>query len=479
MSGRNGPLAWGRTHHFRHILARPSNSAEAIALLKTCAGPVLGYGQGRSYGDSCLNDGGLLLDTGSLDHFIAFDPCSGLVEAQAGVTLAEVLACLCQPSPDGSAWFPPVTPGTSWVTLGGAVANDIHGKNHHRYGSFGCHTPDFKLLRHDGQLLHCSAEQNEDLYRATIGGLGLTGLILSVSLRLRRVPGLMLVAEDIRFGGLDEFYELAAESESGWEYTVAWIDCLARGKAVGRGVFSRANHIPGPVAVISSAETKVAVPFAPPISPLSPITLRLFNSIYWHRLGMRGRTRRIMPYARSLYPLDAIGRWNLLYGRRGFHQYQCVLPPATARDGIAELLECIARSGEGSFLAVLKTMGRRSSPGLLAFSREGTTLALDFPNRGTSTLALLDRLDAIMMMAGGRVYPAKDGRMSAGTFAAGYPELSRFRRSIDPGFSSSFWRRVAADGDHHAASTPLRQKYPRSPIGGLSCGRDLHSSSTV
>jgi FAD/FMN-containing dehydrogenase len=435
-------LAWGRVHRFDHEVVRPRDVRGADAALHAASRPVLAYGQGRSYGDSCLNDRGVLLGTDQLDRFAAFDSATGLLQAQAGVTLADVLAAVCRPDPDGSAWFPPVTPGTRWVSLGGAIANDVHGKNHHRFGTFGAHVPAFTLLRRDGRTLRCSQRDEPELYAATIGGLGLTGLILDVTLQLRRVPGLMLVAEDIRFGGLDEFYALAADSEPAWEYTVAWIDCLASGGAMGRGIYSRANHVAGPMGAAAPLATSFSVPVAPPVTPLNGFSLRLFNALYWRKLGWRTQTRRVLPYAASLYPLDAIGGWNRLYGPRGFYQYQCVLPRATARDGIAELLAAIARSGQGSFLAVLKTLGERRSPGLLSFPMAGTTLALDFPNRGPSTLTLLDRLDAITLAAGGRLYPAKDGRMSAATFAAGYPSLGRFRRSVDPGFSSSFWRRV-------------------------------------
>ena len=321
-------------------------------------------------------------------------------------------------------------------------------------GSFGSHVPLLTLARSDGRVLACSPRENPELYRASIGGLGLTGLILDVELQLRRVPGLMLVTEDIRIASLDEFYALSAESEAGWEYTVAWVDCLARGRELGRGIFSRANHAPGPVGPTASLDQRLAVPVSPPWSPLNGFTLRLFNALYRRRLGWRRRARHLAAYAPVLFPLDAIGGWNRLYGRHGFYQYQCVLPPDTARDGIAELLDSVATAGEGSFLAVLKTLGDQRSPGLLSFPMPGTTLALDFPNRGPSTLALLDRLDRITLAAGGRVYPAKDGRMSPAMFAAGYPELGRFRDSVDPAFSSSFWRRVggASGSTRRAAS---------------------------
>ena len=213
---------------------------------------------------------------------------------------------------------------------------------------------------------------------------------------------------------------------------------------MGRGIFSRANHAPGPVGAVAPLDTRFAVPFTPPFSPLNRLTLRTFNALYRRRLGRR-RALRLAAYAPVLFPLDAIAGWNRLYGRRGFFQYQSVLPLESARDAVAEMLETVARAGEGSFLAVLKTMGPRRSPGLLSFPMLGTTLALDFPNRGAPVLALLDRLDEITRAARGRVYPAKDGRMSSAAFADGYLEgdLARFRESVDPAFSSSFWRRVS------------------------------------
>jgi FAD/FMN-containing dehydrogenase len=442
MSLTDRHLSWGRVHRFHHEVLRPTGREAARRAVRGAARPMLAYGRGRSYGDSCLNADGILVDTSGLDRFLAFDRETGLLHAETGVRLADVLAFVCRPAADGSAWFPPVLPGTRWVSLGGAVANDVHGKNHHRLGSFGLHVPLLTVARSDGRVLTCSSRENSELYNATIGGLGLTGLMLDLELQLRRVPGLMLVTEDIRIASLDEFYTLSAESEPGWEYTVAWVDCLARGREIGRGIFSRANHAPGPVGPIASLDQRLAVPISLPWSPLNGITLRLFNAIYRRRLGWRRRARQLAAYAPVLFPLDAIAGWSRLYGRYGFYQYQCVLPPDTARDGIAELLDSVATAGEGSFLAVLKTLGAQRSPGLLSFPRPGTTLALDFPNRGPSTLALLDRLDCITQAAGGRVYPAKDGRMSPAMFAAGYPGLGRFRDSVDPAFSSSFWRRV-------------------------------------
>lgn len=445
--------SWGLVHRYPHRVARPRGLAELRTALGGGTGrPALAYGLGRSYGDSCLNADGTLLDMGGFDRFVAFDPDSGVLRAQAGVSLATILDHLARAGGDGSAWLPPVMPGTAYVTLGGAVANDVHGKNHHRFGSFGCHLRSLRLLRSSGEVIDCSTEENAELFAATIGGLGLTGVVLEAEMQLRRVAGLALDTEEIRFDGLDAFYALAAESE-GWEHTVAWIDCLAQGAQLGRGIFSRANHVPGEAD--GQGRSRLGVPIAPPFSPLSRPSLRAFNALYWRRLGRSGRARHVRPYRAVQFPLDAIQNWNRLYGRRGFYQYQCVLPPETARDGVAEQLSAIAAAGEGSFLAVLKTLGARRSAGLMSFPMAGTTLALDFPNRGEATLALLDRLDAITMAAKGRVYPAKDGRMAAATFRAGYPALERFKRSVDPGFSSSFWRRVAG-----SAPSPAIQAAP-------------------
>jgi FAD/FMN-containing dehydrogenase len=454
--------SWGLVHRYGHHAVHVREMETARAALRAADGqPVLAHGLGRSYGDTCLNADGVLLDMAGFDRFVAFDPATGVLRAQAGVSLAAILRHLTRPAADGSAWFPPVVPGTSNVTLGGAVANDVHGKNHHVAGTFGRHVRSLRLLRSDGQVLACAPERQRELFAATIGGLGLTGVILEVELQLRRVPGLALETEEFRFGGLDAFYALAAESAA-WEYTVAWIDCLAQGSRLGRGIFSRARHAPGPFAAEQDEDRGLSIPLAPPFSPLFRQSLRAFNAFYWRRLGRRGHIRRLRPYRPVLFPLDAIGNWNRLYGRAGFYQYQCVLPPDTARDGIAEMLRTIAASGEGSFLAVLKTLGHGRSPGLLSFPMPGTTLALDFPNRGPRTLSLLERLDAITLAGRGRVYPAKDGRMSAGTFAAGFPELERFRASVDPGFSSSFWRRVAGGTLSPAvprpASAPLQAR---------------------
>jgi len=396
---------------------------------------VLPFGNGRSYGDSCLNCGEALLQTRSLDRFMAFDAAAGTLACEAGVLLDEILRLTV---PRG--WFMPVTPGTRFVTLGGAIANDVHGKNHHRAGTLGAHVRRLELLRSDGQRLICSAERETELFAATIAGLGLTGLVTWAELQLRPIAGPMLEVETIRFADLEEFLALCAESDRTHEYTVAWIDCLGRGRSLGRGLFQRANHSSTAAAPAAAAE-HLSVPFTPPFSLVNRASLRLFNLAYYHR--QRGKRRRsLQHFAPFFYPLDGVRNWNRLYGPRGLYQYQCVLPGPAGRAATALLLERIARSGQGSFLAVLKQFGSAASPGMLSFPREGITLALDFPNRGEALSRLFTELDAVVRDAGGRLYPAKDGRMPGELFRSGYPRWREFARLIDPRCSSSFWRRV-------------------------------------
>jgi FAD/FMN-containing dehydrogenase len=398
---------------------------------------LLPRGLGRSYGDTCLNDGGLLLDATGLDRFIAFDAERGAVRCEAGVGLDALLALSV---PRG--WFLPVSPGTKFVTVGGAIANDIHGKNHHRAGTFGRFVERLELVRSDGRRLVCSRDENGELFRATIGGLGLTGLITWAELRLKRVESEAIEVESVKFGGLDEFFDLAQESDRTFEYTVAWVDCLARGARLGRGIFIRGNHAAAAGTRRPPASSRrLAVPVQAPRWLLSPWALRLFNELYFRR-QLRSIVRRVTHYDPFFYPLDSIAHWNRLYGPSGFMQYQFVVPHAAGRDGVRTIFTRIAESGQGSFLAVLKVFGDLPSPGLLSFPRPGVTLALDFPNRGRSTLDLLDELDGIVRGHGGRVYPAKDARMTAESFQAYFPEWRELSRHVDPAFSSSFWRRV-------------------------------------
>ncbi|MCB1745055.1 MAG: FAD-binding oxidoreductase [Gammaproteobacteria bacterium] len=398
---------------------------------------LLPFGNGRSYGDSCLNEGGLLLDTRGLDRFIRFDPQRALLRCESGVLLGEINALI---HPHGLVL--PTTPGTRFVTVGGALANDVHGKNHHRVGSFGCHVTCLELLRSDGERLLCSAEHNADWFAATIGGLGLTGLVTWAEIALRRVPTPDLEVEFLPCANLDQVLEQSQQAEQGHEYIAAWIDCLARGPHLGRGYLMRANHAStASVGPRRPPRRAVRVPLTPPLSPLNACSLRIFNALI-HARHARGVTRRRMSYDAFHYPLDAVLGWNRLYGPRGFLQYQCVVPEPDAGGAIRRLLERIAAAGEGSFLTVLKKLGDRPSTGMLSFPRPGLSLALDFPFRGDRTLRLLRELDETVARAGGALYPAKDARMSAEMFASGYSRAAAAKAFHDPRFSSSFWRRV-------------------------------------
>ncbi|HEL3783750.1 TPA: FAD-binding oxidoreductase [Stenotrophomonas maltophilia] len=428
--------SWGRYPRVEQRILPVLDRAAALPLPAE-GGTVLPHGNGRSYGDSCLNPGATLLTSRALDRFIDFDPATGIVRCEAGVTLADILDIAL---PRG--WFLPVTPGTRYATVGGAIGNDVHGKNHHRAGTFCHHVLRLELLRSDGSRQQLTPDDSSGLFAATTGGLGLTGFITWAELQLRRVPGPWIETESIRFDNLDEFFALSRESATDFEYTVAWIDCLAKGRALGRGHFLRGDHAPGDAhAATPSSAPRRSMPIVPPVSLVNPLTLRPFNTLYYWRQPAR-RTRHVSHYQSYFYPLDGINHWNRMYGPRGFLQHQCVLPPATARDATAALLGEIARSGRGSFLAVLKEFGDRPSPGLLSFPRPGTTLALDFPNDGPELLKMLDRLDRIVSEAGGAVYAAKDARMSGALFRQAYPAWEAFSRFIDPRFSSGFWRRV-------------------------------------
>lgn len=397
---------------------------------------VLAYGNGRSYGDSCLNDGGGLIAARQLDRILSFDVATGIILCEAGVLLDEVLK-LCVPA----GWFPPVTPGTSLVTIGGALANDVHGKNHHRAGTFGRHVRSFELARSDGSLLNCTPIENAELFTATIGGMGLTGLITRVELQLMPVPSAEMLQEAIHLDGLDRFFAIAAESDTTHDYTVAWIDSLAAGKHFGRGVFFRANHAPASEAPPAKAVPTLPFPLKPPFPLINGLSLRAFNALYRTAQPRTPEPRRIA-YRPFFYPLDRVRNWNRAYGPKGLRQFQCAVPMASARGAVEEMLRLTLKAGESSFLTVLKLFGNVPSPGMMSFPLPGATLTLDFPHRGERTLRLLDELDRIAIEAGGRVNPYKDARMSPSTFEASFPRWRDFARHADPAFSSSFWRRV-------------------------------------
>ncbi len=434
--------SWGGVLRRAHQVATPQWRDEVGPVLREARArdlDVLASGARRSYGDSGLNPDGALVNMTGLDRVLSFDPETAILRAEGGVTFDTLIRLFL---PRG--FFLPVTPGTRFVTLAGAIANDVHGKNHHGHGTLGRWVRAIGLIRSDGTLHELTPEQEPELFAATLGGLGLTGIIAWADVELMPVSSAVMDVETVSFSNLEAFFDLAQESERGFDYTVAWVDCLAAGEALGRGTFSRANHAQdgGPDVAAGRDGRRLAVPMDFPGFVLNRHTVRAFNRVCYSN-GRRKAGRGRVPLSRFFYPLDAIENWNRMYGARGMYQYQSVVPVSVQREVTRAMLEAISDSGQGSFLAVLKTFGGLRSAGMLSFPFEGTTLALDFPNRGDETLKLMARLDAIVAEAGGRLYPAKDGRMSGAMFRAGYPDWERFAVHVDPHFSSHFWRRVA------------------------------------
>lgn len=403
---------------------------------ETAVQTMLAVGNTRSYGDSCHNDVGTLVDTRDANRILSFDPDAGVLEAEPGIMLSDIIA---HTGPHG--FYPAVVPGTQFVTLGGSIANDVHGKNHHRRGTFGCHVLSIRVLRSDGKTYHCTRKQNSDLFGATIGGLGLTGLIISATIRLMRVSCLDINQSVIPFDNLDGFFDKVREADARNEYAVAWLDQLASGRAAGRGVLLTGNHAEDGTGDTERAGQKLTVPFQPPINLLTPSFLRVFNAAYYYGKSRQLDRQRVASQS-FFFPLDGLGHWNRLYGPRGLFQHQSVVPEEVARDALPELLATARKSGQASFLTVLKRFGDIVSPGLLSFPKPGFTLTLDFPNRGARTRELLDRLDRITIDAGGRVNPYKDARMSADVFQASFPGWERLEALRDPAFMSDFWRRT-------------------------------------
>ncbi|MDR1461739.1 MAG: FAD-binding oxidoreductase [Azoarcus sp.] len=431
-------LSWGRYPPLPQAAHAVAWRAELPALLanvaQTC-GTTLAYGEGRSYGDSCLAESGQVLSFRGLDRFLAADWSSGILRAEAGITLEAIIAVSL---PRG--WFPAVTPGTKYITLGGAIANDVHGKNHHRQGAFGCHVRRFGLLRSDRGRLECAPDLEPELFAATIGGLGLTGLIEWVEIQLMPVASGWIDGLVQRFDDLDGFFALSAELDARHEFCVSWVDCAARGKKAGRGIYM-AGDFAAENWPLPAPRRKWRFPFMPPVSLVNTWSLRAFNAIYWRKAPPKSR-RAPAAYDAFFYPLDSLLDWNRLYGSKGFQQYQALIPEREAGDGIRAMLTAISGSGQGSFLAVLKRCGGALSPGVLSFPRPGVTLALDFPQTPYLEEQLFPRLDAIVREAGGRLYPAKDAHMRGDDFRRAYPDWEKIEALRDPSLLSCFWRRV-------------------------------------
>ena len=434
----SGLLSWGNYPPFPQVPIACNwrgDLPQQLARARQDQGTTLPYGSGLSYGDICLAASDQVLHMRSLDRFINADWTTGVLTAEAGVTLEELLAVAI---PHG--WFLTITPGTKYITLGGAVANDVHGKNHHRRGTFGRHVRRFGLLRSDTGRTICSPKEQSELFNATIGGLGLTGLIEWAEIELTPIHSSQIDGVTQRFGDLDEFFALSAELDGKHEFCVSWIDCAAKGKMTGRGVYMAGDFATAGPLIVESTR-KLTVPFTPPISLINGFSLRLFNELYW-RKAPGSRKNAKVGYDPFFYPLDAILKWNRIYGPKGFQQFQALIPERDARAGIHALLATIAKSGTGSFLAVLKRCGDVSSPGLLSFPQPGTTLALDFPQTDRLETTLFPRLDVIVREAGGRLYPAKDAHISGEDFRHSYPAWVQLEAMRDPALMSRFWKRV-------------------------------------
>ncbi len=436
---------WGRHPVQPCELERPERYAD----LRPGVASLIARGQGRSYGDAALNENGRVLLTGRVNRLLEFDAENGVLRAEAGVTLAEILEVI---APRG--WFLPVTPGTKFVSLGGCVAADVHGKNHHHDGSFGNHVLSIELILADGGRVLCSPSENPELFWATVGGMGLTGIIGEVAVKLAPIQSDYVMVRHHAAGNLEQLFQHLQNPALDDRYTVAWIDSLATGQKLGRGIAMCGHHAAAeelPAGFTGAVQSKRSrsIPFDFPAWALNPLSIGAFNALYYQREGGK-REPFLSGYDPYFYPLDAIGDWNRMYGKRGFVQYQCVIPERAAFEGIKALLEEITGSRRPSFLAVLKRFGAQGR-GLLSFPVAGYTLALDLPIRDEGLFALLDRLDRIVLQHGGRVYLAKDARLSAASFRAMYPryeEWLKIKNAVDPQnrFSSSLSRRLEIGG---------------------------------
>lgn len=405
---------WGRYPKHPAQLLQPHTTQDAIQLLSQ-AGQVLGRGFGRSYGDSALAD--RLISTRQLNRLHSFDAQSGLLACAAGISLAELLGVFV---PRG--WFLPITPGTKFVSIGGAIASDVHGKNHHLHGCFSECVDSIQLLLADGSQMQCSRSERPELFHASCGGMGLTGLIVAATLRLLRIDSAYIEQTTYKATNLEEALALF-EAHSTSTYSVAWIDCLASGAALGRSLLMLGEHARDDQLALP-AKSKLSVPLDMPSFLLNRFSVQVFNELYYQRIRQHESKQRVS-YESFFYPLDGLQQWNRLYGKQGFVQYQFVIPKAAGLQGMRAILERISASHRGSFLAVLKVFGA-SNDNLLSFPMDGYTLALDFKMEA-GLLALLEELDRMVLAYGGRLYLAKDARMSEATFKQSQPNWQQFQ----------------------------------------------------
>lgn len=409
---------------------------ECITSLKNIPDTYIAYGIGRSYGDCCLPSQGVSIQTKNLNRFLYFDAIAGILRVESGATIKSILNFLLDKH-----WILPVVPGTQYVTIGGAIANDIHGKNHHAQGTFGCSVLKIGLLRTYEGLIICSHDHHNEFFRATVGGLGLTGLIVWAEIQLKKIPSSYLSVITKPFYSLSDYFVLSENAKEKFEYVAAWIDCHAQKNTEIRGVLHCANWSEQDTQKKIKHNKTIALPFYFPKNTLNSFTIRLFNQFYFSKQNTIKHSKNIF-YRDFLFPLDGILEWNKLYGKNGFYQYQCVISNEYAEIGVKHLLSEISLSRQGSFLSVLKNFGDIGSPGMMSFPMSGYTLALDFPNYGEKTLALFEKLDALVLQYGGRLYPAKDARMSSLTFKKMYPQWLEFKKYLDPHCYSLFWNRV-------------------------------------
>jgi FAD/FMN-containing dehydrogenase len=416
---------WGRYPRHDTEVVRPTRPASVAELMRARPG-IVARGNGRAYGDAAIGEHATL-GMGALDRMRAFDPETGRLTVEAGVLLSDILSGFVH-----RGWFPPVVPGTKFVTVGGMIAADVHGKNHHHDGGFGGHVESLTLALPGGETVVCSGTERPDLFAATVGGMGLTGTICEATFRLRRIETGWLRQRTIVAPDLDAALAALRETAEA-TYSVAWIDCLARGPALGRSLIYAAEHAtldevaalrPGAEPFPRSRPGRLAVPLDLPGFTLNRHSVAAFNELYFRRGASAARAPFLVHWDPYFFPLDSIGSWNRIYGRRGFLQHQSVIPTAAAREVLGEMIERLSARGNASFLAVLKQLG--PSSGTISFPLEGFTLALDL-GVTDDVFGLLDEVDRLVVAAGGRLYLAKDARQSPATFEAGYPGLSRFR----------------------------------------------------
>lgn len=367
---------------------------------------IIARGNGRCYGDASLSEH--IFSTKRLNKLISFDRLNGIIECESGVLLSEILEVIVQ-----QGYFLYVTPGTKFISVGGAIASDVHGKNHHAEGCFSEYVISFSLLNENGEVLICSRTENTDKFWATIGGMGLTGIILSAKFKLKNIETAYIRQESIKAENLDEIFKLFDESED-WTYNVAWIDCLQKGKNIGRSILMRGEHafkhqLPNKLQekpLRLKKKLNLTVPFYFPNFVLNNLTVRIFNFLYFNKQTKK-EVKNNVDYETFFYPLDIANDWNKIYGKGGFIQYQFVIPKEKGKEGMKEILETIAKSGNGSFLAVLKLFGKNNTEAYNSFPIEGYTLALDF-KVNAKLKNLIKKLDEVVEAYGGRIYLTKD-----------------------------------------------------------------------